>query len=941
MSDVFEQRVPRTQPEVGAKDLSKDRASAPACSTNNRAADKHALLLRVLVIFGALCLIKLGIIASFQKHLYEIHWRTVAEAHDWTNEVAFFLFTVIVGLNLWVFGMRCMEQGRKCVRFANGYILILGMLFILLTFHEGDKNYLFPVLNGILSLKNVMWYLACDFFFRPPYLIVWIIAYAGLYFGFARKGMEHRMILVTAIFAALYLAVCFHDFAQFKTALVTVDAVGLGCLAVGWRGGKNGVSWVFPVCLAAVVGLGFILLHGLEIGMQLARLDRQFFFLTATCLTVLVGVSALAVRQGFFRFWGWLMPFAAAALLLLVNTHYPLAPNYGKLLSECILFPRYFSGELLIALLLLIGALGCQKLGKNLARLGVDLVGFALIAWALADWRLSQLMGARLDWSAMSLAMGETPRMMWRMSKPYLRMLLLGFSTFAGCYYLILAGFKGQKSSSGEINRGAFGFGVFACLLCALLGKWLLDGDKAQGQSAVILASSSPIWQRIDSRVMDRETFLKKAEQLGMGQLVHESKSSGDLTPRDLNVVIILQESTYNKHLSLFGGTAETQPLLSRYKDRMELFTNFFANFAGSIQARFATFSGIYPVRDYQDFTLRRVPVKSIFECLHENDYRSSLFYSSYFDYTGFRDYLRGRGIDELYDAETMPGERKLAGVSWGLREEETLSQIKSKLKRYAAERTKFCLTYIPAAPHNPFDGTPERFRVHRKEKVGDLTPAYLNELLYMDWVIASIVDELRDSGLLENTLVVITSDHGEMLGENDGPIGHGWAVNRDLCNIPLIIMDPSRQGFRINHHVGSQVDLLPTILGRLGIPIPEGQLYQGTLLDSLTGEENRTIYMDSFRQFGIVCRDRLFLGERGSSNGKKVVLLSGLSESELDAEKGFPAITEYDQFQLNFLRNYSHYCELLQRGAIQRPGRVATEMSKRRTENKTAVRTP
>ena len=39
-----------------------------------------------------------------------------------------------------------------------------------------------------------------------------------------------------------------------------------------------------------------------------------------------------------------------------------------------------------------------------------------------------------------------------------------------------------------------------------------------------------------------------------------------------------------------------------------------------------------------------------------------------------------------------------------------------------------------------------------------------MNELLYMDWNITSILDELKSSGLLDHTLVIITADHGEML---------------------------------------------------------------------------------------------------------------------------------------------------------------------------------
>src|SRR5947208_7858083 len=97
-----------------------------------------------------------------------------------------------------------------------------------------------------------------------------------------------------------------------------------------------------------------------------------------------------------------------------------------------------------------------------------------------------------------------------------------------------------------------------------------------------------------------------------------------------------------------------------------------------------------------------------------------------------------------------------------------------------------------------------------------------------MDWVLASLVDQLKESGLLDKTLVVITDDHGEMLGGEDGPIGHGWLLTPELANAPLIIMDPANVGYRINKAVGSQVDLLPTLCDRLRIPLPATELYQG-----------------------------------------------------------------------------------------------------------------
>jgi phosphoglycerol transferase MdoB-like AlkP superfamily enzyme len=323
---------------------------------------------------------------------------------------------------------------------------------------------------------------------------------------------------------------------------------------------------------------------------------------------------------------------------------------------------------------------------------------------------------------------------------------------------------------------------------------------------------------------------------------------------------------------------------------------------------------------------MRRVNVKSLFEVFHDSGYASSLFYSSFLDYTGFRDFLKNRGIAELYDADTMPGPRKTERVSWGLREEETLLAIRNRIKRYAGGSQRFLLTYVPAAPHYPYDCVPEAFHRFERTAVGDYTPFYLNELLYMDWVMASILDQLKESGLLDQTLVVITDDHGEMLGANGGPIGHGWAITPELANAPLIIMDPQNPGYHLNYTVGSQIDLLPTLLDLLIIPIPAGQLYEGRSLYAPAAEDRRLVYLNSYEQYGVITHNHFVSGDRkadeggASSSPRTAYAITNLGSKTLftadhKADERALLIRPFDDFQENLLRNYSSYCECICRG--------------------------
>jgi len=66
---------------------------------------------RIGLLFSALCLIKLVMIAGFRKHLFEIHWRMGVSPHGWLNQAAFLIFAILVALNLWRLGTRCAFGG--------------------------------------------------------------------------------------------------------------------------------------------------------------------------------------------------------------------------------------------------------------------------------------------------------------------------------------------------------------------------------------------------------------------------------------------------------------------------------------------------------------------------------------------------------------------------------------------------------------------------------------------------------------------------------------------------------------------------------------------------------------------------------------------------------------------------------------------------------------
>lgn len=873
---------------------------------------------RVLFVFVALCLVKCAVIFSLRKELFQDVWRIPSGGNSWTDEVAFYLLAVVLGIHLWCFASRCASLGKGAGRVVFACLLVVSVAFVLLSFFEGDKSYLSALVNGVLTGGNLLSYLSLNSFFRAPYLAGWILVLGFGYYLAVRSGREAWMLRALAVVIPLYLVINLHALVRYQWQLWVLNALGLACLLAGWRG-RRGVPLGLAFVPWALMGLVFLIFSGCN--QNLAQPKPELMLLVSGVGTLFLGVSLIARRWGFYDAWSVFLPFASSAFLVLVVDNFHLADNYRELLVFGLGLPRYFAGEFIVAGGLLGAAVLYRRWRPQGTLLWLDLAAFGLVLIALLDMRLVQIMGMRLDWQVLSTADINSPKMLWRLVRPYLPAILLGLTAGALVYAVALRGLRHQRGTVTLMDRVAgsesWRHALSVTLLLGLAGVGLLRADKARGQAAVMLVENAPWWQRLSSEQYSREEFAGEIRGLGLDSMLVSAPASGR-PRRDLNVVVIFQESVYNKHLTLFGGAEDTQPHLAAYRDRMELFPNFHSNFAGSIQARFAAFSGLHPVREYQAFTRQRVPVKSLFEILAEQGWECSIFDSSFFDYTNFRDFLRGRGVAKMYDADTMPGERKTKRVTWGLKEEETLGAIRSQIRDYAGSRKKFCLTYLPVSPHYPFDGIPKDFQKEKQQFGGDYTPSYRNELRYMDWIIAEIIGELKSSGLLDNTLVVVTSDHGEMLGDNDGFIGHGWRIKPELTNVPLIIMDPDRKGYRRNPVASSQVDLLPTIVDLLGLPLPTGQLYQGVSLYRTEAAGPRSIYLNSSLEFAVLRDGFIACGSRerddqfSDSTFRVDELGTALTFVPVGSNHMAPDIKRFDRFQESLLRNYAHYVQML-----------------------------
>jgi len=317
------------------------------------------------------------------------------------------------------------------------------------------------------------------------------------------------------------------------------------------------------------------------------------------------------------------------------------------------------------------------------------------------------------------------------------------------------------------------------------------------------------------------------------------------------NVIVLSIETLRRDHLSLYGYERNTSPFLERLADESVVFEQSFSQSSWTRPSVASILTGLHVSQhgaitafDSLDGSLVLLP-----EVLREHGYASAAFCSGYVVSNPIFNY--DQGFDLFVNEElALFDELSQDALAW-------LDATPSR---------PFFVYMHSYDPHAPYIA-PGRFTEHfdseyegRLKELLVLQPKTLNkmrdlsakekeyviarydaEILYTDTVLEKLVEGLKERGLWENTLLVVTSDHGEELGDH-GSWGHGSGLLPEQLAVPFLIRFPGRKhaGTR-SDSLASGVDVMPTVLGALGLPPPDG-LPGIDLLESLdaSGQSRR-----------------------------------------------------------------------------------------------------
>jgi arylsulfatase A-like enzyme/Tfp pilus assembly protein PilF len=288
---------------------------------------------------------------------------------------------------------------------------------------------------------------------------------------------------------------------------------------------------------------------------------------------------------------------------------------------------------------------------------------------------------------------------------------------------------------------------------------------------------------------------------------------------KNCNVILITLDTTRADHLSCYDPGHVPTPNLDALAAEGTVFDYCISQVPLTLPAHTTILSGTYPafhrVRDNGGFVVPE-GLELISETLSKRGFTTAAFISAYVLHSkwGLKrgwDYYGDTFHYSKLKAMSLSNIQKLAG--------DVLPEAEAWLENNGKRRFfSWIHLYDPHAPYNPPAPFDSMYRGN----------PYAGEVAYMDAELGKFFAFLKAQGLWENTLIVVTADHGEMLGEH-GEDGHGFFVYEGAVHVPLIIRSPWRLPARRLPTTVEHVDIVPTVLEALGIA--KGKALQGKSL--------------------------------------------------------------------------------------------------------------
>jgi membrane-anchored protein YejM (alkaline phosphatase superfamily) len=303
---------------------------------------------------------------------------------------------------------------------------------------------------------------------------------------------------------------------------------------------------------------------------------------------------------------------------------------------------------------------------------------------------------------------------------------------------------------------------------------------------------------------------------------------------KNYNIVWLVAESLRADMLD-----ANIMPQTWAFSQKSISFQNHYAGGNGTRMAMFAMFYGLYGNYWFSFLNENRGPV--IIDLLLENNYQMDMFSSAKFSYPEFDKTIFARlPKNQLHD------DSEITGSEGWQKDRENVVKLLDFLKTRDPNRPFMTFMFFES-PHARYYFPPENVirpdylkefnyaTVNLNRDIHLIKNRYINSCNHLDSQFARILDYLEQSRLLNDTIVIITGDHGEEFMEK-GRWGHNSAFNDEQVCPPLLLWVPGEKP-RTETRLSSQLDIPATIMSLLGVTNPPADYSLGF---NLLGSDHR-----------------------------------------------------------------------------------------------------
>jgi phosphoglycerol transferase MdoB-like AlkP superfamily enzyme len=379
--------------------------------------------------------------------------------------------------------------------------------------------------------------------------------------------------------------------------------------------------------------------------------------------------------------------------------------------------------------------------------------------------------------------------------------------------------------------------GVMLCAVAVLVCVAAAPARSHGPQSSIHKEVFASLFDRNDSELMKKSVpELLAMYRAEMGIDDDHLTSTYAAKAKGYNVIFVVMESMSAEVFDPSRDALNDMPNAKRLRQTAFVAPAHFTSYPLTNRASFGIFTSLYSEQAVGIAVGDRgVKLPGMIRNLDEAGYTTGYFGYIWRDEEERDDSMMDAlGFDRIEDPQAKADELPAAELMFGgpvlqaaEKDHEALVSLRSSIREWTQKKQKFAAAFFPEVGHDPW-------RNITKEENPSVLEMGHALAVYQDAFLGEIIDELKDDGALDNTIILVTADHGQRTVQdddgNESLISKGKLDDRTM-RVPMMIYVPKVLSKTVAlTGPTSHIDIEPTILSLLGVP-NTSLVQQGTVM--------------------------------------------------------------------------------------------------------------